>query len=65
MTAADDRHHEFDFVFGGWTVHNRKLVDVADPDCEQSFSFDDGQTWKLNWVMQFRRESSQSSASGG
>ena len=31
MTSSQ---HDFDFIFGRWTVHNRKLVDVTDPACE-------------------------------
>jgi hypothetical protein len=29
------------------------------PTWEQRFSFDDGATWTLNWVMTFRRDSSE------
>jgi len=32
--------HDFDFIHGTWTVHNRKLRDVADPACEEWFEFD-------------------------
>jgi hypothetical protein len=37
---ADERQHEFDFVFGRWVVHNRKLRDVGDPSCEEWLEFD-------------------------
>jgi hypothetical protein len=30
----------FDFVFGNWLVHNRKLRDVADRDCDEWVEFD-------------------------
>lgn len=33
-------HHDFDFIFGRWSVHNRKLVDVTDPACDQWTEFD-------------------------
>ena len=32
--------HDFDFVFGRWSVRNRKLVDVTDPTCDQWVEFD-------------------------
>jgi hypothetical protein len=35
MSAAD-----FDFLFGEWTVHNRKLRDNTDPDCTEWIEFD-------------------------
>jgi hypothetical protein len=31
---------EFDFIFGHWRVHNRKLRNVADPACEEWVEFD-------------------------
>lgn len=31
---------DFDFVFGRWAVHNRKLRDVTDPGCDQWVEFD-------------------------
>jgi hypothetical protein len=60
----------FDFIYGHWRVHNRKLRDVADPNCEewaadpdvpvwrQLFSFDRGASWSLNWIMTLTRETS-------
>jgi hypothetical protein len=32
--------HEFDFIYGHWRVHNRKLRDVADPGCEDWVEFE-------------------------
>jgi hypothetical protein len=32
--------HAFDFIHGSWTVHNRKLREVADPACEDWVEFD-------------------------
>ena len=37
MTSSQ---HDFDFVFGRWSVRNRKLVDVTDPTCDQWVEFD-------------------------
>jgi len=30
----------FDFIYGHWTVHNRKLRDVGDPTCEKWVEYD-------------------------
>src|SRR4051794_39714718 len=38
MTA--EAEHAFDFVFGRWRVHNRKLRDNTDPDCRDWVEFD-------------------------
>lgn len=32
--------HDFDFIFGRWTVRNRKLRDVTDPACTEWVEFD-------------------------
>jgi hypothetical protein len=37
MTSAQS--HAFDFVYGNWSVHNRKLRNVADPECEEWLEF--------------------------
>lgn len=34
-----DHRHDFDFIFGRWNVHNHKLRDVADPDCNDWVEF--------------------------
>lgn len=31
---------DFDFVFGDWAVHNRKLTDVTDPTCTEWVEFE-------------------------
>lgn len=33
-------HTDFDFIFGRWLIHNRKLVDVADPACKEWVEFE-------------------------
>ena len=37
---GDDGHRQFDFIFGTWHIRNRKLVDVADPACDEWVEFD-------------------------
>jgi hypothetical protein len=37
---VDDGRSDFDFVFGEWAVHNRKLLDALDPGCTQWVEFD-------------------------
>jgi hypothetical protein len=32
--------HSFDFLFGSWNVHNRKLVDHTDPKCDHWVEFE-------------------------
>ncbi|MCU1416647.1 MAG: hypothetical protein JWP32_821 [Schumannella sp.] len=35
---------DFDFLFGAWTVHNRKIRDNTDPECTEWIEFDAEQT---------------------
>jgi hypothetical protein len=35
-----DGSRAFDFIYGLWTVHNRKLRNVTDPTCEEWVEFD-------------------------
>jgi len=35
---------DFDFLFGEWTVHNRKIRDNTDPTCTEWIEFDASQT---------------------
>lgn len=37
MTSSQ---HDFDFIFGRWSVRNRKLVDTTDPECTEWVEFD-------------------------
>jgi hypothetical protein len=40
--------HDFDFVFGSWTVHNRKLRDSIDPACDEWLEFEaTSEAWPL------------------
>jgi len=32
--------HDFDFIYGHWRVHNRKLRDQTDPGCDEWLEFD-------------------------
>lgn len=32
--------HAFDFIYGRWQVHNRKLRDVTDPSCQEWVEFE-------------------------
>lgn len=34
-----DGRSDFDFIFGRWRVHNRKLADVTDPGCQEWIEF--------------------------
>ncbi len=36
---VDDGCSDFDFVFGEWVIHNRKLRDPLDPACEDWMEF--------------------------
>jgi hypothetical protein len=38
--VQDNGREAFDFIFGRWMVRNRKLVDVADPGCEDGVEFE-------------------------
>jgi len=38
MTSNGAR--DFDFIYGHWVVHNTKLRDVTDPECEDWVEFD-------------------------
>lgn len=40
METFDDGRNDFDFIFGSWHVHNRKLRDVLDPQCTEWVEFD-------------------------
>ena len=37
---SEEGRHEFDFIFGRWRVHNRKLVDLTNPMCEEWVEFE-------------------------
>ena len=36
----NDGRHDFDFWFGRWRVHHRKLANVLDRDCDQWVEFE-------------------------
>ena len=40
LNMSKEGSHEFDFIFGRWRVHNRKLVDLTDPLCEEWVEFE-------------------------
>lgn len=42
-----DGRHDFDFLAGTWKVHNRKLADMADPECDRWVEFDG-----IQWMCQ-------------
>jgi hypothetical protein len=37
---TSDSARDFDFIYGHWMVHNRKLRDVTDPECQDWVEFD-------------------------
>src|SRR5688572_24494376 len=40
MTDQQSTQHDFDFIFGEWQIHNRKLRDATDPDCDEWIEFE-------------------------
>ena len=40
VSSMTSSQHDFDFIFGHWSVRNRKLVDTTDPACDQWVEFD-------------------------
>lgn len=39
-----DGRRDFEWIYGSWHVRHRKLVDVADPDCDEWVEFDGSST---------------------
>ncbi len=37
MTSGGE--HDFDFIYGRWNVHNRKMRDNSDPGCDEWIEF--------------------------
>lgn len=37
--AEDDGRRDFDFIFGRWQVHHRRLTDRTDPECTEWAEF--------------------------
>jgi hypothetical protein len=40
MTSPTSTLHDFDFIFGEWQIHNRKLADTTDPECTEWLEFE-------------------------
>jgi hypothetical protein len=38
--SDDDGRHDFDFVPGVWQMHNRKLINALDQECDEWVEFD-------------------------
>lgn len=55
-------------VDGDRTVRVKFLWDKSEahrPCWQQSFSYDDGRTWELNWIMEFERTSAFAASEAG
>ena len=40
LNVSEEGRHEFDFIFGRWRAHNRRLADLTDPSCEEWVEFE-------------------------
>jgi hypothetical protein len=40
MNPQDDGRHDFDFLFTSRRLHNRRLVDLLDPECTEWVQFE-------------------------